>query len=403
MSSAAGRVELKLAELFTQSFRPFFFFGSLYAAITVFIWVPAFEGRHEILSIFDPVDWHIHEMLFGYLPAVMTGFLLTAVPNWTDRSPITGRPLLLLLLMWASGRLAVMLSNLIGPYATMMIDCSYLLVLSIVVGREIVIGRNWRNLKILVPLAGLLAANLLFHHQVNLGEDTDLARRLALGAAVFLMILIGGRIIPNFTRNWLKKENPGRQPKPFGLFDGIGVFVAFGALIAWIAFPKDYLTGHAMLLAGALALLRMARWAGDRTIQNPLVLFLHIAFLFVPVGLLLIGVAVISDQSLPSVAGIHAFGAGAIGAMTLSIMMRATLGHTNRPLVAGSGEQIIFACVVFAAVLRILGSSDLDISAQLIRLSGGIWAASFVGFAVLIMPRVFSPSIKSGGRNGELS
>ena len=380
--------------LLSQGFRPFFLFGSLYAAVTVLVWVPVFEGRQDFLSVFTPVDWHIHEMLFGFLPAVMTGFLLTAIPNWTNRLPIRGRPLLLLFLLWLAGRLAVTMSAPIGATATAITDCSFLMAVALVAGREIVAGKNWRNLKVLVPLLGLLVANILFHYEANIQGQADYARRLGLGAALVLIMLIGGRVIPSFTRNWLIRENHGRLPVPFNRSDLGIVLVSTVALIYWVAEPTVAVTGVMMLSAGGLNAYRLVRWAGDRTRKNPLLLFLHVAFLFIPLGFLMIGASIVWLDAIPQAAGIHALGAGAVGAMTLSVMMRVTLGHTGRPLVAGWGEQVIFVGVVVAALCRVFGSLDISPSAYLIHLSGIIWASVFVGFALLHTSAILTPRLR---------
>ena len=377
--------------LFSQGFRPFFLFGSVFTAVAVLFWVPAFEGRQELLTVFLPVDWHIHEMLFGYLPAVLTGFLLTAIPNWTGRLPIRGRSLILLFSLWVAGRLAVMMSGFIGVYVTAIIDCSFLAVVAFMAGWEIVAGRNWRNLKILVPILTLLVANILFHYEVSTEGQADYARRLGLSAALILIMLIGGRIIPEFTRNWLVRENPGRLPLPFNGSDLSIVLLSIIALILWIAKPAETITGISLLFAGCLNVFRLGGWAGDRAFKNPLVLFLHLSFLFIPLGFSLIGTSIIWPGIIPQAAGIHAFGAGAIGSMTLSVMTRATLGHTGQPLVAGAGEQAIFVGVVLSTMCRIIGSLDILSSAYLIHISGVIWACTFLGFALLHAPTMLTP------------
>ena len=401
MGSETKNTDVRVSALFSQGFRPFFLFGSIYTALTVFLWVPAFEGRSELLTIFVPVDWHIHEMLFGFLPAVMTGFLLTAIPNWTGQPPISGRPLLLLFLLWVTGRFAVMMSALIGFHAAMVADCGFLLAVVLVAGREIVASRNWRNLKVLLPLLLLLTANILFHYEANFQGLADYSRRLGLSAALMLIMLIGGRVIPNFTQNWLTKENPGRLPVSFNLSDLIIVLLSIVALMLWTALPSETITGALMLIAGGLNAYRLTRWAGYRTSKNPLVLYLHIAYLFIPLGFLLIGATIVWWVDVQQAAGIHALGAGAIGLMMLAVMIRATLGHTDQPLVAGVGEQVIFAGVVVSTLCRVVGGLEIWPSASLIHLSGLIWACSFFGFALLHISAMFTPVAKKPGAKAQ--
>jgi len=256
----------------SYGFRPFFLLGSLYAGGAILFWLPLFYGELKTFSTFLPVDWHVHEMLFGYLAAIITGFLLTAIPNWTGRLPVQGLPLLALVLLWLAGRLAVFFSMETGWLVGAAVDCGFLLAVALAAAIEIIAGRNWRNLKVLVPVAVLFAANALFHVEAHYQGVSDISHRLGLGAAVVLIMVIGGRIVPSFTRNWLARENQGRLPSPFSHFDATTIALSATALAAWAFFPESNATG-AMLIAGAvLNAMRIARWAGDRTLREPLVL-----------------------------------------------------------------------------------------------------------------------------------
>lgn len=190
--------------LFSYGFRPFFFFGSVYAGAAILVWLPTFYGQIEIPITFAPRDWHIHEMLFGYVAAVIGGFLLTAVPNWTGRLPLQGGRLAILFSIWVSGRLAVCASTWLGWAAAMAIDGAFLVLLAAAAAREIIAGRKWGNLAIVVIVSLLAADNLAFHieaHQFGLAEYSSRA-----GIAIIVLVtVIGGRIIPSFTRNWLAK------------------------------------------------------------------------------------------------------------------------------------------------------------------------------------------------------
>ena len=270
--------------ILSYGFRPFFLLGSFYSGLSILFWLPAYSGHVESFSAFAPVDWHIHEMLFGYLTAIVAGFLLTAIPNWTGRLPVLGLPLLALVLLWLAGRLAVFFSASIGWQIAAAIDVSFLAGVSAAAAREIIVGRNWRNLKVLMPLGILLIANFCFHLEAHLNGTSDISRRLGITAAILLIMVIGGRIIPSFTRNWLARENPGRLPAPFDRFDVAAIAVSAVALLAWCGFPENAATAIALASAAALQALRLARWAGDRTLNDPLVLILHLAYAFVPIG-----------------------------------------------------------------------------------------------------------------------
>lgn len=369
--------------ILSYGFRPFFLLGALYSGLSILLWLPLFYGELDLNTAFAPVDWHIHELYFGYLTAIITGFLFTAVPNWTGRMPIQGMPLLVLVLLWLAGRLAITFSASIGWGAAMAVDLAFLAAIALVIGNEIIAGSNWRNLKVLLPLLLLLIANALFHFEAQVNGITDLSRRIATMAAITLIMLIGGRIIPSFTRNWLARENPGRLPAPFGRADMISIAVAIVALAAWSAAPQASLTAGLLGVAALMHFFRLARWAGDRTLRDPLVWILHVGYLFVPVGFALLALAGIASETVPQVAGMHALAAGAIGVMTLSVMVRATLGHTGQALRAGPGSVLIFGSVTVAALARIAAALWIDAADMLLHVAVFGWLVGFAGFAML--------------------
>lgn len=366
--------------LLSYGFRPFFLFGSLYAGLAILAWLPMFYGQLELATAFAPRDWHIHEMLYGYLPAVITGFLLTAVPNWTGRMPLQGRPLLILVLIWTAGRVAVTASAWIGWEAAALLDNAFLLLVAAALGREIIKGRNWRNLKVLIALGILLAGNILFHVEAHVLGAADYGIRFGIAATMMLIMLIGGRIIPSFTRNWLTRQNPGRLPAPFGRFDVVTMVAAGAALLAWIAAPGWTVTGTMLIAAGALQLVRLGRWAGERTWRDRLVLILHVAYAFVPLGFVLTGLAAL--DLVPTAAGVHAWSGGAMGIMTLAVMSRASLGHTGRALVASAAMQGLYLLLVAGALARICAAMYPAWSDVLLHVAGLAWAGAFLGFAL---------------------
>jgi uncharacterized protein involved in response to NO len=378
--------------LLSYGFRPFFLAGALYAGLAILFWLPLFYGDVETRSVFAPIDWHVHEMLFGYLAAVITGFLLTAIPNWTGRLPVQGLPLLGLTLLWLAGRFAVFFSADIGWLTAAAIDCAFLLAVAASAATEIVAGRNWRNFKTLMPVTALFAANAAFHAEAHFEGITDISRRLGLGAAIVLIMIVGGRIVPSFTRNWLARENPGRLPAPPGLVDAVSIGVSALALAAWTFFPDAALTGAALVAAALLAAFRLARWAGDRAWRDPLVLILHAGFACVPVGLFLAGLAAFSPALVPPAVGLHALGVGAVGTMTLAVMTRATLGHTGRQLSADGYTCMIYAAVLLAALSRVCAAFRPDAPA-LLDLSAGLWAAAFLVFAARYGPMLVRPRV----------
>jgi uncharacterized protein involved in response to NO len=377
--------------LLSYGFRPFFLFGSVYAGLAILAWLPIFHGELTLSTAFAPRDWHVHEMLYGYLSAVITGFLLTAVPNWTGRMPLQGRPLLVLLLVWVAGRIAVTASAWIGWESAAVIDNAFLLLVGAAMAREIVAGRNWRNLKVMIVLAALMVGNVLFHVEAHVAGGAEYGIRFGVAAIMMLIMLIGGRIVPSFTRNWLARENPGRLPASFGRFDVVSVVAAAVALLAWVAAPDRDMTGAALIAAGVLQSVRLARWAGERTWRDRLVLILHVAYAFVPLGFVLMGLAAFG--LLSTGAGIHAWTGGAMGVMTLAVMSRASLGHTGRALVATTMVQCVYLLALLAALARVCAAIHPAWSDPLLHVAGFAWAAAFLGFAmaywdVLTHPRV---------------
>jgi len=371
--------------ILSYGFRPFFLLGSLYSGLSILLWLPQFYGELSLSTLFAPTDWHVHELYFGFLPAIATGFLFTAIPNWTGRMPLQGNGLLALVLLWIAGRLAVTYSSHIGWQAALIIDVGFLVAVAIVIAREIIAGANWRNLKVLLPLTILTAANIAFHLEAHFIGVSDISRRLAALAAIMLIMLIGGRVIPSFTRNWLVRENPGRLPAPFSRFDLLSIAVAVTALALWTARPESLITATAMAIAALFQFIRLARWAGFRTLRDPLVWILHAGYLFVPVGLGLIAAAIFLPELVSPLAGVHALGIGAVGGMTLAMMVRASLGHTGQALHARPAITLLFVAVLVAAITRILATMTDSHTDIMLHVAAFAWMAAFCGFAVVFV------------------
>ncbi|MBR1133388.1 NnrS family protein [Bradyrhizobium iriomotense] len=370
--------------LFANSFRPFFLLAAIQAGLSILAWLPMFYGELSVTSAFAPRDWHVHEMLYGFLPAVITGFLFTAIPNWTGRLPIQGTSLGALLVVWLAGRAAVTLSAEIGWSFALVVDAAFLALVVAAATREIIAGGNWRNLPVVVLVLMLLAGNVGFHLEAHVEGAADVSIRVGISVVMLLIALIGGRIIPSFTRNWLVKFNPGRLPVPFGRFDGAVIGSSALALIAWIVAPLNMITGVVMVVVGVLHLVRLARWAGDRTTRERLLLILHVGYVFMPLGFILNALAAFGE--LPPSAGIHAWMAGAAGTMTLAVMTRASLGHTGQALTASPATQAIYAAIVVAALARVCAVVVPAHGDVLLHVAAFGWVGAFLGFAVAFGP-----------------
>lgn len=370
--------------ILSYGFRPFFLLGAIYAGLAILVWLPVFLGELTWRTAFVPRDWHVHEMLYGYLPAVIVGFLFTAIPNWTGRFPLQGRPLLALVIVWLAGRVAVTCSAGIGWLAAMLIDTSFLALIAAATGREIFVGRNWRNLKVVALVVLLLIGNIAFHLEAHVSGAADYGIRAGIAAVVMLIMIVGGRIIPSFTRNWLVRENPGRLPSPFAGFDVAIVIFSAATLLAWMVRQDGRLTGLLLAAAGSLHVIRLARWAGDRTLKERLLLILHLGYAFIPAGFLLASAS--AFDLVPASAAIHAWMAGGAGVMTLAVMTRSSLSFTGQQLIASPSTQGIYAAVIVAALARIVAVIVPVWSIPLLDLAGLAWVIAFFGFAIVYGP-----------------
>lgn len=369
--------------LFRQGFRPFFLAGGLWGFVSVALWLAMLNGAAAISTGFGLAAWHAHEMIFGYTGAVIAGFLLTAIPNWTGRLPLRGLPLALLFTTWLVGRVVMAISIHMPPILVAVLDLLFLAALFLVVLREIVAGRNWRNLPMPIALAGLLLANGLTHLEAVGRAQTGLVgQRLGIAIIVMLIGLVGGRIIPSFTRNWLAKRAETRMPTGFGRFDHVCLLITLVALGGWVVSPDSRSVGAALLVAGFAGFARLARWRGHRTLSEPLVWSLHLGFAWVPVGLGLLGLGAFFPELFPTTAGLHALTVGAIASMTLAVMTRATLGHSGRPLTADRCTTAIYTLIATAAAARVAAPIAVDGYDPLLWASGLLWSAAFGLFTV---------------------
>ncbi|MDZ7711455.1 MAG: NnrS family protein [Roseovarius sp.] len=367
-------------------FRPFFFGAAVWATLAMAVWVPMLSGYLTLPTAFDPVSWHAHEFLFGYLGAVITGFLLTAVPNWTGRLPIVGWRLGMLAGLWLAGRVAVAVSGGLPAGLVATVDLAFPVIFAGVILREIVAGKNWRNLIVLAMLGAFIIGNALFHWEAATGDYAaqGYGLRLGLGAGIMMIAVIGGRVVPSFTRNWLVKRRSATLPvPPMQTFDKAALIALLVALVLWVTLPINVATGLALVLAGVLHLIRLSRWAGHRTFKEPLVTVLHAGYAFVPLGALALSAEIFAPGSFGMAGAQHLWMAGAIGLMTLAMMTRATLGHTGQALTAGPGTVTIYAALILSVLARVAAGLWPEMSGLLHMLAGLCWIAAFGGFAVI--------------------
>jgi uncharacterized protein involved in response to NO len=377
--------------LFANAFRPLFLASAGWAIVGIALWLAMLFGYIELPSRFDPLTWHIHEMLFGFVMAAVGGFLMTAIPNWTGRLPVKGRRLALLAALWLLGRIACMVSAALPAWLAIATDLSFPVALLAVAAREIVAGANWRNLPMTAPLTVFIAADLLMHLQ-SLGVDLPdgLGWRLGLAAPILLIVVIGGRIIPSFTRNWLVKRGSTRLPAPHGPVDKAAIGVLLAGFILWAVLPDSPIAGAILLVAAVLHAWRLARWAGERTLAEPLLFILHVGYGWVALGTGLLGLSILVG-GVPVDSAIHALTAGAIAIMILAMMPRVSLGHTGRELTASRATRALYLLIGAAAIMRVVAPWIPAAMMQLVALSGICWVAAFALFVMVYAPMLMAP------------
>ena len=385
MNAPQVRAVISTSAFLSCGFRPFFLAAALWAPVSMALWLAMLTGSFELPSVFDPVSWHAHEALFGYLGAVLAGFLLTAVPNWTDRSPLAGWPLASLFALWVLGRVAVAASEWLAPLVVALIDLSCLVVLVGYVLREIVIRRNWRNLVVVTMIGMFIAGNALFHREAA-GDGYAVSGhglRIGLVAAIMMISVIGGRIVPAFTRNWMVARDSEVLPAVFGRLDGLALALTLIALVMWIVLPDTPETGYLLLASGLAQAVRLSRWRGLDAGREPLLWILHVGYAFVPLGMLGVGATILWPDVLPPAPAQHLWMAGAIGVMTLAVMTRATLGRSGRELTAGPGTVAVFLLIVVSVFARLAGGLLPEHAMIFWMLAGLLWCSAFVGFVLL--------------------
>lgn len=379
------------AAILSQGFRPFFLAAALWAIFGLGLSVLMLLGQFEVPGIFSASEWHIHEMIYGYVAAVIVGFLFTAIPNWTGRMPIQGYALLWLAVLWLAGRVGILLSSWLGFWIPAAIDGLFLAVVLAAAAREIITGRNWRNTPILMILALLVVSNAIFYMEANgLVDWGGFGWRLAVGIVITLICLIGGRIIPSFTRNWLAKRRSDGLPASFGPIDRAAIALTAAALVAWAVDPDLLLARGLLGLAALVNLLRLLRWSGHLTLSEPLLAVLHVGYLWIAIGLGLIALGGWAIP-LPASAGLHALTIGAIGTMTLSVMSRATLGHTGHALEAGTALTLAFVLITLSAVLRVLAPGLVAFYVPFLIAAAAAWIAAFAIFLFVCGVMLVSP------------
>jgi len=378
----------------SYAFRPFFLLNGLFAIVVISVWLIALHGARLALVPATQPYWHGHEMVVGFAMAAMAGFVLTAVATWTDRPPLQGKLLGVLVFSWLLGRMTMMAATQLPYFWVASVDTIFPFLLAFLVGREVVGGGSHRNYPIVGIITILAVLNLLYHLgalQILAGMD-----RLALYFMIHLLLLmitvIAGRIIPNFTANWLRAQGHERLPQNHPLIDGITMAATLATGVSVSFTPFGPVTGILALLAALSHAVRLAHWRGLATASEPLLFVLHVAYLWLPVGYALTALAAFG-LVFPATAALHALTMGAIGNMILAVTSRVALAHTGRSLHAPRLIVLAYAILNAAVVARVLSSLNSGLYVAMIDLSALGWIVTFgiftaVYWRVLTRPRV---------------
>ncbi len=385
--------EQKILPLLRLGFRPFFLFGSVFALLSVAIWLLTLKGILNPHPLNGILWWHSHEMLFGFVTAIIAGFLLTAVQTWTSIPGVKGIKLLALFTLWATARIVIFYSPAINPVFIMLIDVAFLPLTTLLLGLPLFNIRMYRNM-IFIPILLLMSFSNAMTYLPQFSFSAQWATQ-GLHSMVLLVTLLvallGGRVIPMFTANGvgITKVLPIKWLEVSAL--SILFLLYAGFLLGLTEYTQAF--GVLSLIAAGLHTYRWLRWRPWLTLKVPLVWALHFTMIFIPIGLALIALHFFTNTVSLS-AAIHSLTVGAIGGMILAMMSRVSLGHTGRPLTVNRLMQAAFASIVLAAVTRSILIALLPAyTLPLTLLSGIFWCIAFSGFLWVYIPILSTPRL----------
>lgn len=380
--------------IFAYGFRSNFLLAGLGALVLVPLWALSFLVNTPLGTAWPPTLWHAHEMLFGFITSAIAGFLLTAVPSWTGHKGFAGRPLVILALLWISARVLIATSAIRPAWLISIVDLAFLPTLAILVARPLLRERN-RNTPLLGILVSLWLVNVVFHVAVSQRNPPLASHALIIGIDIVLVLLtvIGGRIVPAFTTAALRQQGIEGVVRSSGVFTALAIVSMVAVALGDLFWENTRSAGVLAGIAAVVQTVRMAQWASLRTWRQPIVWILHVSYAWLPVGLALKAVALLSGVAI-SAFWLHALTIGALTTMIVAVMTRASLGHTGRPLVVGPFITLAYVLLVAAAVVRVFGLSGLQLNyPQVIALSAILWTAAFALFLVVYAPILWGPRV----------
>lgn len=372
--------------LWRLGFRPFYLVASAFASVSIVLWICQYTGHLPGAYLAAPV-WHAHEMLYGFTMAVVAGFLLTAVPNWTGKPTPNGGTLALLVALWLAGRVLVFTPF---PFVAALVDSAFPIAVAGAIAGPLIRSRNRRNYFFLALLLGIGLADLAFH----LGERALIAwpprasLQAGLDVILFVMVVMAGRVIPMFTNNGV----PGTHATRRAPVEALALSGVLLLLVLDLVEAAPAVTASVALCVAAVHAVRLLLWQPWRTLRTPLVWVLHIAYAWIVVHLVLRGLA--AWGLVGEVFAVHALTVGAIGGLTIGMMTRTARGHTARPLVADRYEVVCYLLVAFAAAIRVFGGIALpDAYPATLVASGACWSVAYAIYAARYWPILTRPRL----------
>ena len=394
------KTEEKILPLFRLGFRPFFLFGAAFSFIALFIWMFILKGNQTFSPLGGGYWWHIHEMIFGFGGAIIAGFLLTAVQNWTGIRGAQGNTLIVLLVIWLLGRLALLFPSIFTSTFAIIIDLAFLPSVAYVLGKPIIAIKQYRNL-FFVPLLFIFTiANVEMY--LSLYFPDTVSQQLSGYAGVmlvtFLMSVMAGRVTPMFTANGTRTTKVDAKPLLEKCASGsIAVSVLLLLLHPIIGF-NPIIFGSIVIFAGIAQAIRWFRWRPWVTLSVPLLWSLHISLKFVWVGLILLGITYLLPK-VPSNHIWHLLTVGGMGGIILAMISRVSLGHTGRSLVPPKVMSAAFISITLAALVRVFGPIVMpELTIMMYSISVLLWFIAFAAFVALYGPMLLKP--RADGRPG---
>ncbi len=378
----------------SYAFRPLFLLSGFFAIFAIIVWIMILNGSAEIGLVGNSLYWHGHEMIVGFALATVAGFILTAVANWTGRPALSGLPVAWLVTSWILGRSAMLYANTMPIAVSAALDMLFPLSLCFFTAREIFTAGNQRNYKIVLVTVIIASLNLVYHLGVaGIFPGGDyIALYLLIHVVILLVAIVSGRVVPNFTANWLHGQGANNGPVANVAVDRMAIALTILTGLAAVFYPGRITLGVLAMLAAFTHALRVSQWHGLRTVRNPLLFILHVAYLWLPAGYAMMSLASFGWAFTPT-AALHGLTMGGIGSMILAMMTRVPLGHTGRPLHASRLTVVAYVILMVAICIRVLSPWNAANYLGMIELAAAGWCLAFAIFSWVYWPILTGPRV----------